>query len=391
MKVLSQIVKNINESPLTEWDAMVKNMGPNVIRLNAGQPDFNIPSVIAEAIEKTVRTEGNNFYTPVGGTEEIRKAISLFQKEVFHMDYDPEEIILTNGAKEGLFISLGVLVDHGDEVIIVAPHWSTYSEAVIFFGGNPVVVNADKNFHLDVAEIKKAITSKTKAIIINTPNNPTGVVYTEDELRKLAEIVTSNDLYVIADEVYATIIYNTNHFSIASIPEMKRRTILINGFSKNLALTGYRIGYLSSSVEIIDAVLKIKSNSTGNTNSLIQAALSESISEHLPELKNSFKYMNEEFQKRRDLLCAGLLELGIEYYYPEGAFYVFARIPESFSLRSKEFSEYLLNKAKVALSPGIFFGENYDEYVRISFSSSEENIKKAINRISKIFDTREMP
>lgn len=391
MKVLSQRVENINGSLLTEWDLIVKNEGTGIVRLNAGQPDFNIPSVIAEAIEKTVRTEGNNFYTPVGGTEEIRKAISLFQKEVFHMDYDSEEIILTNGAKEGLFISLGALVDHGDEVIIVAPHWSTYLEAVIFFGGNSVVVNTDKNFHLDIAEIKKAITSKTKAIIINTPNNPTGAVYTEDELKRLAEIAIANDLYVIADEIYATITYDTEQFSIASIPEMKYRTLLINGFSKNSAITGDRIGYLSSSAAIINAVLKIKSNSTGNTNSLFQAALSEVISGHLPELKNSFKYMNEEFQKRRELLCAGLSELGMEYHYPEGAFYVFARIPESFSLKSKEFSEYLLNKAKVALSPGIFFGENYDEYVRVSFSSSKEDIKEALNRIKKIFDTREMP
>lgn len=389
MKVLSQRVTKINESPLTKWDSMVKSKGKGIIHLNVGQqPDFNVLSVIAEAVKKTIKTKGNNHYTSINGTQEIREAISLFQKRVFNMEYNTREIILTNGAKEGLFISLGALVNSEDEVIIVAPYWSTYLDVIVFFGGNPVVVNANENFHLNVDEIKKVISAKTKAVIINSPNNPSGAVYTIDELEQLATIVADNDLYVISDEIYGTIIYDSEFCSIASVKGMKERTIVINGFSKSFSMTGYRLGYTLSSLEIANAMLKIKSNSTGNTNSFFQKVLIEAICNNFDELIISCNQMRTELKRRKEFLCGSLEELEIEYIIPEGAFYVFAKIPSEFNVKSKEFAEHLLVDAKVAVAPGIFFGEKFDDYIRISFSSSVEDIKRALEKIKNCINKK---
>jgi len=391
VKNLSRRIIKTSESLLTKWDSEIKETaenGKDIISLNAGQPDFSIPSVIEEEICEVASEKGNNSYTPVEGIAEVRETVSLFQEKVFSMDYRPKEIILTNGAKEGIFLSLGALTDPGDEIVIIAPYWSTYREIINFFGGKPVVANTNKDFHLNIKEIEN-VAIKTKAVIINSPNNPSGAIYTERELERLAEIAKRYDLYVISDEIYGSIRYNhKNHCSIASVKGMKERTVVVNGFSKVFATTGYRLGYTLSSEEIAKAMLKIKSNSTGNTNSFFQMVITNILSNsfnRFDKLIASSENMRKEFGRRRNFLCRKLDELGIEYAAPEGAFYVFARIPDKFRIASSEkFSRYLLDKTGVAVAPGIFFGDNFDDFIRISFASSMENIKEAMERMKKI-------
>lgn len=393
MKELSNRIESINESPLTKWDTVVKDAKARektIIALNAGQPDFVPPFVFNEAIVAKTEDVGINYYTSPEGNKGAREAISLFQESVFNLKYDQDEIIIMNGAKEGIFASLGALINEGDEVIVIAPYWSTYIEVIKLWGGMPVIVNSDNNFHLDIKSIQKAITAKTKAIVINSPNNPTGVIYSEEELQQLAELAIQNDLYVISDEIYANITYEKRHFSIASIKGMKKRTVVVNGFSKSFSVTGYRIGYVAASKVIINAMLKIKSNSSGNTNSLFQAVTTEVILNKRSGIEKFFRQINLIFRQRKNLLCKGLSKLGIEYYIPDGAFYVFAKIPRSFQMSSLQFSEYLLKNAKIAVSPGIFFGENYDDYVRIAFSSSKEELSESLERIKKILNDRGM-
>ena len=393
MKDLSQRIKTINESPLTELDATIqdaKKKDETIIALNAGQPSFAPPSYFIEEIEYASKRDGNNFYTKPRGNDESRDAVSVFQRNTFSMEYNRDEIILTNGAKEGISISLAVLLDSGDEVIVIEPYWPTYVDAVTFWGGKPVMVSSDNDFHLNIESIRKAITSKTKAIIINSPNNPTGAIYTEKELRQLAKLIIDNYLYVISDEIYSTIAYGKSVFSISCIEGMKERTIVVNGFSKSLSATGYRLGYVLASEDVISAMEGIKSSLNGNINSLFQMVITEIIQNHLDEVKISFEEMREAFEERRMILCDGLSKLGIEYSVPDGAFYVFMKIPKSFNMNSSKFTGFILKNAKVAVSPGIIFGDNYDDYIRISFSSEGKEIKEALNRIGKMFDLREI-
>ena len=393
MKDLSQKTKTVGESSLTKLDAMIQDArkkDKTIIALNAGQPNFALPLYLIKETEDALKKDGNNFYTKVKGNDEPRTAISIFQRNIFSMEYNKDEIILTNGAKEGVSISLAALLDSDDEVIVIKPYWLTYVDAVTFWGGKPVIVSSNNDFHLNIENVRKAITSRTKAIIINSPNNPTGVIYTEKELFELAKLIIDNDLYVISDEIYSTITYNKNAFSISRIKGMKKRTIVVNGFSKSLSVTGYRLGYVLANESIISAMGEIKSSLNGNVNSLFQMVTTEMIENHLDEMRESFKEMRESFKERKTILCNGLFELGIEYSVPDGAFYVFAKIPESFNMKSNEFAKFILKNAKIAISPGILFGDGYDDHIRISFSSEKKEIREALSRIGKIFDLREM-
>ena len=393
MKDLSQKTKTVGESSLTKLDAMIQDArkkDKTIIALNAGQPNFALPLYLIKETEDALRKDGNNFYTKVKGNDEPRTAISIFQRNIFSMEYNKDEIILTNGAKEGVSISLAALLDSDDEVIVIKPYWLTYVDAVTFWGGKPVIVSSNNDFHLNIENVRKAITSRTKAIIINSPNNPTGVIYTEKELFELAKLIIDNDLYVISDEIYSTITYNKNAFSISRIKGMKKRTIVVNGFSKSLSVTGYRLGYVLADESVISAMEGIKSSLNGNVNSLFQMVTTEMIKNHLDEMKASFKEMRESFEERKTILCNGLLKLGIEHSVPDGAFYVFAKIPESFNMKSNEFAKFILKNAKIAISPGILFGDGYDDHIRISFSSEKKEIREALSRIGKIFDLREM-
>lgn len=386
MKELSKTLDIIEESPLTGFDSLVKRRklsGEDIIALNVGQPDFEPPKEFKIAIERSSVEKGINFYTPVSGTEEARFAISLYHEKMFGVHYEPKNIVFTNGAKEAVALSIGAIAGHGDEVILVAPYWSTYKELVKLFGANPVIVDTKKDCHLDLKRILLAITPKTKAIIINSPNNPSGTVYGKKELAQLVSIAVKNDIYIISDEIYNTILFEEECISCASIDGGAERTVIINGFSKSASATGYRLGYAASAnMEIISGMLKIKSNFSGNVNSFFQEVICEVIINQFDNLKLSIESMTKEFIKRGRYLFKELLDMGFECVLPGGAFYIWCKIPGKIKMNSLELSKYMLDNG-VAITPGIFFGDSYDRYVRISFASSMKNLEEASKRIKK--------
>ncbi|MFA7170742.1 MAG: aminotransferase class I/II-fold pyridoxal phosphate-dependent enzyme [Candidatus Paceibacterota bacterium] len=383
----SNKVDYIEESFLNKWDSDIKYKiaeGGDILQFNLGQPDFACPEFVKEAIIVVNGRDKNNFYNYTGGTDEVRAALADLQKKVSGLEYAKEEIIMTNGAKEALFLAFASILDSGDEVIIIAPYWPTYIEQVRFLGGQPVVVNSKEDFSLDLEAIRKAVDEKTRAIVINNPNNPSGTTYKREDLRKIVELADLNDLVIISDEVYSSTVFDgKKHISIADFPGAKERAVIIDGFSKTLSMTGYRLGYALSSEEIIRNMIKVKSNINGNTNSFFQMVVEEVLLNHFDEYLAFVDMTRNEYFRRRDFLCAGLEDLGIEHKKPEGAFYVFAKIPGKMNMRSKEFTAHLLNETGVAVAPGVFFGENYDDYFRVSFGSSMESLEKGKERIKR--------
>ena len=384
----SNKVDYIEESFLNKWDSKVKNRidgGEEILRFNLGQPDFPCPEFVKKAIKDTASLTKNNFYNHTGGVDGARREIALLREKSFGVKYEKDEVIVTNGAKEAIFLALAAILDAGDEVIIIAPAWPTYIEAVKFLGGKAVVLKSDDGFHLDIGMIKDFVSERTKAIIINSPNNPTGVVYTEQELSEVARIARDNDLIVISDEVYDyTVFDGKEHLSISRLPDMKLRTVVIDSFSKTLSIAGYRLGYAASSREMIDAMIKVKSNINGNTNSLLQMAMETVLRDYTDEFYGFVDFAHQEYLERRDFVCGKLEEMGIEHLKPNGSFYVFARIPSKSEMKSQPFAEYLLEKARVAVAPGIFFGTDYDDYFRISFGASMEDLEKGMEKMKQV-------
>jgi len=386
MRALSKILDKIEESPLTGFDSLIKKRkqaGEDIIALNVGQPDFDPPKEIKIAIERMSVEKGFNFYTPVPGTEETRFAVSFYHEKMFGVHYDPKCIVLANGAKEAVALSIGSIAGPGDEVILLAPYWSTYKELLNLFGAKPVVVNTKKDSHLDVKRLLLAITSRTKAIIINSPNNPSGAVYSKKELIQLVKVAINNDLYIISDEIYNTIVFENEYISCASIAGAAQRTVTINGFSKSASITGYRLGYAASdNMDIIAGINKIKSNFSGNVNSFFQEVLCEVIINQFDDFKTSIGNMKEEFVKRGAYLSKELDDMGFQCIQSGGTFYVWCKIPDKIKMNSLAFSKFMLENG-VAITPGIFFGDSYDKFVRISFASSMKNLEEAVIRIKK--------
>jgi len=384
----SNKISGIEESFLNKWDSQVKNRidaGEEILRFNLGQPDFSCPEFVKRAIKDAASLDKNNFYNHTGGVDGARREIVSLRAKSFGVKYEKNEIIVTNGAKEAIFLALATILDAGDEVVIIAPAWPTYIEAVKFLGGEPVVLRSNAEFHLDIGMIKDFISERTKAIILNSPNNPTGVVYTEQELSEVAQIAKENDLIVISDEVYDyTVFDGEKHISISALPDMKSRTVVIDSFSKTLSIAGYRLGYALSSKEIIDAMVKVKSNVNGNTNSLLQMAMEVVLRDYADEFHNFVDFAHREYLKRRDFVCGKLEEMGVEHLKPTGSFYVFAKIPSKLEMKSQPFAEYLLEKAQIAVAPGIFFGADYDDYFRISFGASMEDLEKGMEKMKAV-------
>lgn len=436
MKKLSVNVQKMKPSPLLEFDKTIKKLLSEKIYpwgkpifMNIGQPDFSIPEILRESLAEEIKKEGNNFYLPVAGLDTLKNGIAAYLKKTQGVDFDPNMMVITNGAKEAIYLSLSVLVgneeeknvildilainehllageepteemkeklilaqqDLRDQVIAIAPFWPSYEQIVPLVNGNFVVVNSPEDFHLDLDAIETAITKRTKAIIINTPNNPSGIVYIREELEKLAEIAKKHDVIIISDEVYSTLIYGDQGFcSMGSIEKARDRTIVVNAFSKSDSVTGFRIGYLiAPNKEILDAVLKIKSNSTGNTDSFMQYAFARALSEKNVEgLIASEKEMKADFEKRGGMLSKGLREIGIGVSSIKGAFYVFAPIPAKYShMTSVEFTTMLAKKTGVVVSPGEYFGGKYNKHIRFSFASSTGDIKEAVMRMKEFLKT----
>jgi aspartate aminotransferase len=390
--MISQKVQSIKPSLTLSIDAKAKALtqkGVDIINFGIGEPDFDTPKNIKEAAITAINN-GFTKYCPVPGTFEIKNAIISKLKRDNNTTYLPEEIIVSSGAKHSLYNLFQAIIDPEDEVIIPAPYWVSYTDMVILAGGKPIILNTtDKNnFKISSDLIKKSITSKTKAIIINSPSNPTGVTYCQNELKEIAQICLENRILLISDEIYEKLVYDNFKFTsiVQSCPEVKDNAILINGVSKTYAMTGWRIGYAAGNKQIISAMTKIQSQSTSNASSIsIKAAV-----EALNGTQEYVETMREEFEKRRNYIVERLNSIeGINCIKPEGAFYVFPNISSILckSFNGKvinsdiEFTDYLLDQAKIAVVPGSAFGAK--GYIRISYATSIENIQKGIDRLEK--------
>lgn len=390
--MLADRMKEFAASPTTMLVAKVaelKASGKDIVSLNVGEPDFDTPDYI-KAAAQTAMEEGFTKYTAVSGIQELREAIVKKLQEDNGVAYKPNEISVATGAKQAIFNALMAIVSPGDEVILPIPCWVSYTELIKIAGGKPVFVEVDEanGFDLDIEAIKKAITPKTKGIIICDPNNPTGAIYKEANLRQLADLAVAKDFYIIADEIYEKLIYDgEKHFSIASISDaVKNQTITINGFSKAYAMTGWRLGYAAANTEVIGAINKIQSQTTSSVNSIAQKAGVEAI---LGPQKD-MEAMVAEFAKRRLYVMERLNAMkGITCVNPKGAFYVLPDVSGCFGKQingqsvenAVDFANLLLSEKLVALVPGeAFYAPGK---VRISYSNSLENLKKAMDRIEE--------
>ena len=376
-KELSQKVTQIKPSGIRKFFDLVSEM-ENVISLGVGEPDFDTPWHIREegiyALEK-----GRTFYTSNSGLKDLRQEISNYIKRTQNVEYDPNsEVIVTVGGSEAIDIGLRAICNEGDEVIIPQPSYVSYEPCAVFANAKPVIIDlqAKNDFRLTAEELKRAITPKTKVLILPYPNNPTGAIMEKKDLEEIAKIIIENDIYVMSDEIYSELSYKEKHVSIVSLPQMKERTILINGFSKAYAMTGWRLGYACAPKEIIKLMTKVHQFAIMCAPTTSQYAAIEALrngDEDVAEMRKSYN------QRRRFLLNA-FKEMGIECFEPYGAFYVFPCI-KKFGMTSNEFAERLLQEEKVAAIPGNAFGDSGEGYLRISYAYSLDNLKKAMERL----------
>lgn len=357
--------------------------GIDVINLGGGDPDFSTPANIVEAAEQAIK-EGHTHYVSSRGVKELLEALAEKLKADNGLDFDPyTEIIVSPGAKLSLFATIVATVDEGDEVLLLEPFWVSYEPMVQLANATPVGVPLDKsdNFRVTAEMLRSKLTDKTKMIIFNSPNNPTGRVLSREELQAIADVAIENDLLVISDEIYEKIIYDgREHISIGTFPGMTDRTIVINGFSKSYAMTGWRLGYVAARASLISVILKVQQHSASCAASFVEHAGIEA----LTGPQDAVFDMVEVYRQRRDIITAGLNDLpGVSCRPIEGAFYAFADISET-GLSSLEFTDVLLDKAGVAVTPGIAFGASGEGHVRLSFANSTELIEKSIERMREV-------
>lgn len=358
----------------------MKADGLDVCSFSAGEPDFDTPAHITEAAKKAL-DQGKTKYGPAAGEPELREAIANKLRLENGLAYQAENIVVTNGGKHSLINLMWALIEAGDEVIIPSPYWVSYPEMVKLAGGEPVIVPTDSstNYKITPAQLKAAITPKTKLFILNSPSNPTGIVYTPEEIKALSEVVVEQDILVVSDEIYEKIIYDgVQHLSIGAVgSEIFERTIISSGFAKAFAMTGWRLGYLAGPLDLIEAVTTIQSHSTSNVCTFAQygaiAALQGSL--------DCVEKMRQAFAQRREVMFERLNAIpGMSCPKPDGAFYLFADISKT-GLDSLEFCKTLLESQHVAVIPGIAFG--IDSCIRLSYATDMETIEKGMERLDK--------
>ena len=380
-------VKPSSTLAITAKAKELKAQGKDVVGFGAGEPDFNTPENICEAAIKAIK-DGFTKYTPASGTNELKAAISKKFKEFNGLDYDTDQIVISNGGKHSLTNIFTALINPGDEVIIPAPFWLSYPEIVKLAGGVPVIVTTTKeqNFKLTAEDLVAAVTDKTKALVLNTPNNPTGMLYTEEELRAIAKVAVEKDFYVVADEMYEMLVYGEQkHISIASLgKDIYDRTITCSGLAKSYAMTGWRIGYTGSSKEIAKMMGSVQSHQTSNPNSIAQKAAVEA----LTGPQDSVEKMHAEFDKRRKYMYKRICDMDLlDALEPMGAFYVFvdgsAVLGKSYKGTKIEsvpqMADILINEYNTAIVPCADFG--FPDCFRLSYAISIEQIQKGLDRI----------
>lgn len=363
----------------------LKAQGKDILSFSAGEPDFDTPQIVKDAAIKALN-DGKTKYTAVEGIKETKQAIINKLKKDHNLDYKLEDIIISNGAKHSLFNLCQALIDDGDEVIIPSPYWVTYPELVIFSGGKPVFIETDEKsgFKISAEQLKAAITPKTKVLMLNSPCNPTGAIYSRKELEEIAEVLKDTKIVILSDEMYEKIIYKGQKFTAcAEISEdMFNRTVTINGLSKSVAMTGWRFGYIASSnKELVKAMAKLQGQVTSNVNSITQYAAIPAL---LGEADEDIEKMRKEFENRKDYAVKTINSIKkLSCYEPDGAFYLFINIKE-YSNDSMKFCADLLESKGVALVPGLAFG--MEGYARLSFATSMENIIDGLNRIKEFIE-----
>lgn len=390
MKAVSAIAEKVRPSTTMAIDAMAKQMkadGVDIIGFGAGEPDFNTPENIKDAAIAAIH---DNFtrYTPSNGIEPLRSAICRRLEADCGVSYRPEEIVVSSGAKHNVYIALCVLLNPGDEVILPAPYWISYYEMIRMAGGVPVVVDApeEDGFKLNLSRLRAAVTPKTKAMILNNPSNPTGMVYTKDELLAIGNLCVEQEIYLIADEIYYSLVYGGAEFvSVPSLsPEIKEITILINGVSKSYAMTGWRIGYAAASPRLAKLMSNYQSHSTSSPSSISQKAALEAVSGP----QDSVEKMRKAFEERRDYLVSRINAIeGVSCLKPSGAFYVMMNIEKLLGKTlggqvissADDFASAFLKSGLVAVVPCEGFGAPH--FVRWSYATSMENIRKGMDRL----------
>ena len=393
MSIISDSLKRIKPSPtiaVTQKARELRAAGKDVIGLGAGEPDFDTPDNIKDAAIQAIK-DGDTKYTAVDGTPALKNAIVKKFKRENNLDFTTDQITVGTGGKQVLYNTFMATLNEGDEVIIPAPYWVSYPDMVLLAGGKPKIIECDEKdgFKLTAKKLQKVISKKTKWLILNSPSNPTGAGYSKDEIESLAKVLTKNKkIHILSDDIYEHIKYdNFNFFTIAQIPNLKDRTLTMNGVSKSYAMTGWRIGYAAGPKDIIKAIGKIQSQSTSNPSSVSQAAAVEALNgsqDFIQERSNAFK-------ERRDFVVRSLNNIkGISCLTPNGAFYVFPSCKGLLNKKTKlktdtDFVQKLLEKANVAVVQGSAFG--LDGYFRISYATSMQNLEKAMDRIKSFCES----
>ncbi|MFW5726598.1 MAG: pyridoxal phosphate-dependent aminotransferase [bacterium] len=392
MEQLSERIKAMEESAtiaMAQKARELKSQGIDVISLSLGEPDFKTPEHICQAAKEAI-DEGKYFtYTPVPGYLDLRQAIAEKLKNENQLDYSPEQIVVSTGAKQSIANVMMCLLNPGDEVIVYAPYWVSYVEIIKLAEGVPVAIDGsiENNFKATAEQLKKAITPKTKAVIFSSPCNPTGAVFSREELQAMAEVLKDRpDIVVVADEIYEHINFSGEHVSIASMPGMMERTVTVNGFSKGFAMTGWRLGYIAAPLSIAKACGKMQGQFTSGTNSIAQRAAIAALKGDMTPTQE----MAKAYRRRRDLVLGLLKEIpGIKTYVPNGAFYIFPDVSDYFGKSdgemqikdAEDFCMYILKEAYVSLVTGDAFGA--PQCVRLSYAASDEQLKEAIARMKK--------
>ncbi|MBN2076942.1 MAG: aminotransferase class I/II-fold pyridoxal phosphate-dependent enzyme [Dehalococcoidales bacterium] len=352
----------------------------DVISLGVGEPDYSTPWHIREAAITSLE-KGYTMYTSNSGTPELRQELSRHLTDEYDIDYNPDtELLITVGSSEALDLSMRALLNPGDEVIMPDPCYVAYESCVIMAGGVPVKIptSQENSFEINPSDLEKLVTEKTRAILIGYPANPTGAVMSRNKLMEIADIALRNHLIVVSDEIYAKLVYDTEHTCFATLPGMKSSTILLGGFSKAYAMTGWRIGYSAAPAEITAAMTKIHQYTMMCASTMAQVAALEA----LRSGESSVTEMVEDYNKRRRVILQGLADIGLSCFEPKGAFYVFPSI-RSTGMTSEEFAETLLTEEKVAVVPGSAFGEYGEGYVRCCYATSMDNINEALLRMKR--------
>lgn len=356
----------------------------DAISLGVGEPDFVTPWNVREAAIVSIE-RGQTHYTSNRGDPDLRREITRYMKDRYSLEYDPEwEVLVTVGASEALDLAFRALIEPGDEILIPAPSYVSYVPGVTFAGGVPVPVatRAEDDFILTPLELEKSITDRSKALVLPFPNNPTGAVMTKEQLEELIPVIRKHDLFVISDEIYSELTYGGDHFSLCSHPEIRERSVHINGFSKAFAMTGFRLGWASAPRPFLDAMVKIHQYSMLSAPTVSQMAGTEALRHEMETGYRQISKMRRSYDRRRRFMLSALAEIGLPAFEPRGAFYIFPSIAST-GLTSDDFCTQLIREKKVACVPGTAFGEAGEGFIRCSYASSMDSLKEAVRRMGE--------